>query len=106
MAWTDEGSCDDSTPTSVQAYESSARYEYGDVVTNQGKQWRCKAVWPDTFRCGQAGYAPGEAYKGVPLYQDVWEEAFVPTASPSYKPSSSTSAAQSAAQSTNLPASQ
>jgi hypothetical protein len=78
MAWTDEGSCDDSTPTSVQAYELNARYEYGDVVTNQGKQWRCKAAWPETFRCGQAGYTPGEDYNGVPLYEDVWEETIVP----------------------------
>ena len=88
MAWTDEGSCDDSTPTSVQAYEPNAHYEYGDVVTNQGKQWRCKAVWPETFRCSQAGYAPGEPYNGVALYEDIWEETIVPTASPTaHKPS-------------------
>ena len=71
MAWTDEGSCDGATPTPVQPYESNARYEYGDVVTNQDKQWRCKAVWPDTFRCGQAGYAPGEPYNGVALYEAI-----------------------------------
>ena len=89
MAWTDEGSCDGSTPTAlVQPYEPNAHYEYGDVVTNKGKQWRCKAVWPETFRCSQAGYAPGEPYNGVALYEDIWEETIVPTASPSaHKPS-------------------
>ena len=86
MAWTDEGSCNGSTPTPVQPYELNAGYKYGDMVTNLGKQWRCKAVWPDTFRCGQAGYTPGEPYNGVALYEDVWEET-VPTASLSHKPS-------------------
>ena len=100
MAWTDEGPCDGSTPTPVQPYELNARYKYGDVVSNQGKQWRCKAVWPDTFRCGQAGYTPGEAYNGVTLYQEVWEEALMPTASPSHKPSLSPSESPS-----NIPSS-
>ncbi len=69
-------------------------YEAGELVTNQGKIWRCKS-WPWTGRCSQDGYAPGVEYNGEPLYLEAWEEALVPTASPSYKPSSSPSAAPS-----------
>jgi hypothetical protein len=97
----------------IQPFDPSRRYyEVGEIVTNEGKVWRCR-VWPYSWRCHQDGYEAGQDYHGLPLYKEAWEEVLptnapsiassnVPSASPSNVPSESPSKVPSVAPS-NVP---